>query len=475
MSPTVLAQTDDHRVTRSLLDDAVPDAVLAALLVRTDPASLDPDAQVSYVQACQRLINAVTARQDAGLVAFVGANPRNTVYFVDGGEHELTDARALELQLALAWGEGFTRSRIESARTMARLLPNCSALAAAGEIQPVVARAITDGVQSLTSSLDEAICIASRTNVPADQVDQLRQERAAFVLAFDSALSHFAPERSLKQIRRRIRDTIQRLDPDGVIARRAKAIRSHSDVRVCPLDDGMALLTAIMPAERAHACLRSIDLAARDTSQHDATELIGVRRSDALFDLLTRRPVATTPASDQGRAGLPAHVDLVMTLPAFLGLSDDPCSLPGVGALHAQAVRELLVDATYVQIRRLIADPRTGHVLDVGVKRYRLTHAERERIERRDRRCRMIDCSAPAYRCECDHAQAFGSGGPSSTANLGLLCKRHHQHKTHGGWRIVESKADGSCVWVSPLGRRYLHEPESVLPELDHGEPPPAD
>jgi len=31
--------------------------------------------------------------------------------------------------------------------------------------------------------------------------------------------------------------------------------------------------------------------------------------------------------------------------------------------------------------------------------------------------------------------------------------------KTHGGWHIVESRADGSCRWRSPLGRFYDHEP----------------
>ncbi len=51
-----------------------------------------------------------------------------------------------------------------------------------------------------------------------------------------------------------------------------------------------------------------------------------------------------------------------------------------------------------------------------------------------------------------------------SPNNLGALCKLHHQHKTHAGWTITASSADGSCAWRSPLGRTYEHETPAVLP-----------
>ncbi|MGB4690052.1 MAG: hypothetical protein WBH16_07590, partial [Candidatus Nanopelagicales bacterium] len=44
---------------------------------------------------------------------------------------------------------------------------------------------------------------------------------------------------------------------------------------------------------------------------------------------------------------------------------------------------------------------------------------------------------------------------PSDVGNLGALCLRHHQLKTHGGWQLTESKPDGSCTWTSPAGRTY--------------------
>lgn len=468
-------------------------AELAGLVFATDPRLLDPNTQVAYAVACQRLINTITALQDAGLVAFVGNNPRDTVYFVDGSEHALTDVRALELQLALAWSEGLTRSRIASARTLFTELPACAAVVETGAMQPAVKRAISEGAASLTASIDEAIADAVRTHAIPAGIEQLREVRRDLLHAFDTKLAAYAPGRSLKAVGKKVRDTIATLDPQGVLARRAKALRTQSDVRVTSLHDGMALLTAILPTEQAHACMRVIDTLARDTNSYDQADPIGMRRTQVLFDRITRRHTGPragegeVPASQaslqrpgasmdhtvspRSRSGLPVHLDVVMPLDAFLGLSDDPANMPGAGPVPAHAVRELLGDAAYVKIRRILTDPRTGHALDLGVRRYQLTEAEQDRIALRDRVCRMLDCQAPAYRCECDHAQPYGDGGPTSTANLGLACKRHHQHKTHAGWHIIDSEQDGSCTWVSPLGRQYRHDPEPVLPTAPA--PPP--
>lgn len=512
---------------------------LAALVFATDPALLDPYTQVAFVQACQRLLNVVTARQDHGVLAFVGANPRDTVYYVDGSAHALTDARALELQLALAWSEGHTRSRMQTARTLATQLPECAAVIGSGAVQPLVTRAIAEGAASLTASIDEAIAIAVRTKAAPAEITQLRDVRRDLLNTYDARLAVFAPQRSLKQVGRKVRDIIALLDPQGVLARRAKAIRNLTDVTVTNLADGMAMLTAILPTEQAHACLRVIDTAARDRRAHDPTDPIGLRRTNALFTLLTsgvvtsrvvasdgltsdrvtsdrvtsgrltsdglssgrltsdlvgsgRRGVArrlegrepararegeapapTAPSLRPGaephpavptQPGLPVHLDILMSLDALLGLVDESAVMPGAGAIPAHAARDLLADAAYVRIRRILTDPRTGHALDLGVRRYQLTDAEQQRIALRDRTCRMIDCDAPAHRCECDHAQPYSTGGQTRTANLGLACKRHHQHKTHAGWTITDTNEDGSCTWTSPHGRTYRHQAEPVIP-----------
>jgi hypothetical protein len=247
--------------------------------------------------------------------------------------------------------------------------------------------------------------------------------------------------------------------------------RLNSKVELRHLPDGMSMLTAIMASERATACFKAIDEAAH-AAETDGTEPMGLRRADALHSLIMRsRGASVGPADATGRS-IPVHLDLVMDLDAFLGLSNASAELDGVGPLPSHAARELLADAEAVSIRRVITEPRSGRRLDVGVKRYTLTESERRYILERDRHCRFKDCNAPAVRCECDHAIPYAQGGRTASANLGAACKRHHQHKTHAGWKIIESRDDGYCVWESPLGRTYAHEPEPPLPGNGFASPP---
>jgi hypothetical protein len=114
---------------------------------------------------------------------------------------------------------------------------------------------------------------------------------------------------------------------------------------------------------------------------------------------------------------------------------------------------------TTATMRRLVVDPYSGHLLDVGRRTYEVPRRLREYVAMRDRRCRFPGCGRRADRCQIDHALAWDYGGATSPANLGALCVRHHQLKTFVGWDIVHSRADGSCTWASPGGRRYEHDP----------------
>ena len=123
-------------------------------------------------------------------------------------------------------------------------------------------------------------------------------------------------------------------------------------------------------------------------------------------------------------------------------------------------VRALLTDPDVaVTIRRLVTDPLTGHLLDHGRRTYAIPDRLREFIVARDRTCRFPGCARRADRCQIDHAQPWDDGGSTSPDNLGALCVRHHQLKTHAGWQITHSRPDGGCTWTSPHGRVYEHAP----------------
>jgi hypothetical protein len=165
-------------------------------------------------------------------------------------------------------------------------------------------------------------------------------------------------------------------------------------------------------------------------------------------------------------------VDLVIDLATLLGFRDGAAELLGAGPVPAVVVRELLADAT---MRRIITDPLTGHQLDYGRRVYAVPQRLREFVAARDGTCRFPGCARRSSACQIDHAQAWSEGGETNPSNLGALCARHHQLKTHGGWTIDASDATGTCTWVSPQGRRYAREATDPLDtsRLPHSTAPP--
>jgi hypothetical protein len=133
--------------------------------------------------------------------------------------------------------------------------------------------------------------------------------------------------------------------------------------------------------------------------------------------------------------------------------------IAGAGPVGVDVVRELLADPDVaVTMRRLITDPLTGHLLDLGRTRYEVPDRLREYLTIGDLTCRFPGCARKASRCQVDHADPWDDGGGTDRRNLGALCVRHHQLKTHTGWTITSSHPDGSCAWISPHAREYQHE-----------------
>ena len=176
------------------------------------------------------------------------------------------------------------------------------------------------------------------------------------------------------------------------------------------------------------------------------------------------------------RGSVSARVDIVIDFDVLLGLRDGMGTLDGVAEVDAQHVRDLFAgpDAD-LTLRRLITDPLTGDLLDVGRTSYAPSDRLREFIVLRDRRCRFPGCGRHAQHADIDHAQAWNDHGTTDRANLGALCRRHHLLKTHAGYTITQSTVDGSCVWKTPAGAIIRHQPEPITPpppSPDDDEPP---
>jgi hypothetical protein len=145
---------------------------------------------------------------------------------------------------------------------------------------------------------------------------------------------------------------------------------------------------------------------------------------------------------------------VTVSLATLLGLDEDPAQLAGYGAITAQTARRLAASGTW---RRLVTDPQTGTVLDVGKTRYRPPEDLAEIIRARDPYCVSPICNAASRNCDLDHRVPFnpdGTGGATSTDNISPACRRDHLLKTHAGW-TYDRADNGTITWTTPTGHTY--------------------
>ncbi|MFL6128148.1 MAG: DUF222 domain-containing protein [Mycobacteriales bacterium] len=169
---------------------------------------------------------------------------------------------------------------------------------------------------------------------------------------------------------------------------------------------------------------------------------------------------AGLPAGDGERAGgvrLRAEVQLTVPAGTVLGLSDEPGELAGHGPVPASMARRLAAHGTW---RRILTDPLSGAVLDVGRRSYLPPVPLAEHVRARDRTCRFPGCRQPARRCDLDHTVPYPRGS-TAAGNLAALCRHHHRLKHLAGWR-VEQPEPGVLVWTSPAGHRYRTHPPAA-------------
>ena len=376
----------------------------------------------------------------------------------------IEDAVREEVAAALRWSPSTTHRRIETARLLAGPLAATRSALSVGEISPGHVSVIVEAVGRLPG----------RHGTSDD-------ERAAFAEACKSLEKRVLPvarRGTLSMTRTSARRAVMCIDGEGE-ERRRRAAKCTREIHVWDELDGISTFVARMTTESAHAVMAVIDSLAHDDGlvTHCGSTM-GERRVEAFARLVLEASgdgegdgPDHTPGS---RPRLEARLDIVVELPTLLALADGQgrslgmAELRGCGPISAEALSDLLADPSLgVRMRRLVTDPLTGHLLDLGRRSYEVSDALRAFLVARDATCRFPGCGRKASRCQVDHAEAWDDGGATSVDNLGMLCTRHHQLKTHGGWRLTESRGDGSCVWKSPAARRYERRAAPVVPAPD--------
>ncbi|MBO9704153.1 MAG: DUF222 domain-containing protein, partial [Arthrobacter sp.] len=386
--------------------------------------------------------------------------------------------------------------------------------------------------------------IGTATRTSDRTIQRQMAEAADLVTRFPETLRAFGEGRISLAHTRVIRDAAADLDDDGVradyearvvahaentapqrlrrfavreaekvrpeaLALRFERARAERRVWVSPLPDGMAELTAVLPAAVAHGIHGRLTDMARELKDRAPlgtrpgdVRTVDQLRADLLADLLLTGAPEIVADPEGHLAAIRARVDV--TIPVELlrsseesdGSQRDPewqwTTVRGLGsgsdilvwshspvrsrgpvASHGGAGHHVVTAELNGQFvldpetarrlaggervwNRVLTDPLSGAVL--AVDRYRPNADLRRYLAARDTRCRFPGCGIRAASLDLDHTEDAAHGGSTSSANLAGLCRRHHVLKHHSRW-TVRQLGRGVLEWTSPTGRVHRDDP----------------
>jgi hypothetical protein len=448
----------DPRAPSAVLREVHAAPVSAATLVaveRLDLAALDEGEQLTALELLDRVQGYVAALKTDAILALAGPTPR------DDGHDWIREDIATTLRIS----PGSARARIADAREL-NDRPATLAAIREGRLSEWHARVM---LKELRVTGDETVI----ARVEALMLDQHTTDTPA-------------------ELERATRDAVLRADVDAAEARHETA-RKHRNVWLSTRDgDGMATLGATLPLDQAlllRAALKDITAGItppaddpRNADAREADEFVSTFMTGALYRLnlpldpetagdvtssgaADNRPVLFTtepdgtpvflgqpgqPGSRRAWTGPRVRINLLMTPDSLLGLRRDPAVLVGHGAITPGLAERIAGFAT--ELRRLIHDPETGHLLDAAPDTYQFRPALKDFLGLRSPTCDFVGCGMPASACETDHTIPFPHG-PTTRANGGPLNKRHHDLR-HGPRWTLRRNPDGTAHWTRTSDRQ---------------------
>ena len=262
------------------------------------------------------------------------------------------------------------------------------------------------------------------------EVDVEQQELAESMLV---ELGRTLDSRELKIAARRI---LANLDQDGPEPHDPPEPPAN-ELHVSTYRDGHVRFVGRLGAEDGALLTGLLDPLAKPRPQDGVQDLRGVgeRYGDAFAELLRLCANAATAPVDGGER---PHITVTMSLEqlreqvgrAQLG------GMAELGSLTARQVRRLACDATIIPA---VLDS-DSQPLDVGRSNRTAPPGIRRALVLRDGGCAFPTCERPAPWTDAHHVVHWANGGPTSLANMVLLCKRHHTLLHHSDWEVRMSE-----------------------------------
>lgn len=394
------------------LATSLPRADNVSALLMLDSARLSDAGRIDLLVGFERHIAMLQAAQQQVLASLDGRA-------LDWSGKKVVDYTREQVGAALRLSPGTAERRLSIARTLVDRVPATLKLLQRGQITYLHAMKLAEAI------------------APFDDQTVTRIEQRVLTRA---------PQQTLSQFGTSLRRAVIAVDPRRAEQRHEDAIAQRRVV-FTPQDDGITELWALLPADGAaliEAVLNSLGTGQSDPRSADQ------RRADALVDVFAR--VLGDPSLPEAHGQRPA-INVTVSLGTLLGCDNQPADMDGYGPITADMARRIAADQSGTW-RRLVTDD-TGQVLDYGRRTYRPPANLTDHVIARDKTCTFPGCRRTARLCDLDHREAWRDGGATNSANIAVLCTRHHNVKHDAGWTVTRLQ-DGTSVWTSPTGHRYL-------------------
>ncbi|MEV8130504.1 DUF222 domain-containing protein [Pseudarthrobacter oxydans] len=288
------------------------------------------------------------------------------------------------------------------------------------------------------------------------------------------------------RLRHKARTWRERHHAESIGKRHTKAAADRR-VEYRPDQDGMAWLSACLPADQAMAGWNRLNALSRaaqgPTEPRTLTQLSADHFAQAILTSGTNTSSSSrgsidspnVPADTSTGAGAGAGTDttpsssiraqVLVTVPvlSLMGVTDEPAMLDGYGPIPASMARDLVANGAE-SFHRVLVDPRDGAPLEIGRSSYRVTKAMRNWLRLRDGQCPFPGCSNPSLDNEADHLLAWHHGGTTGISNLGQPCPKHHKLRHTSRWKPTPATKNQPPGWTSPTGRHYTSEHQDWEP-----------
>lgn len=323
--------------------------------------------------------------------------------------------------------------------------------------------ALEQGLAATRAVLLAGVLPWSHVEVIAEGV---RQVEPCDVDRYEAEAIRLVTGAGIGQAKDRVRRLIDRLNPEEMTERHERE-HAERDVTLHPGANGMAWLSLYLDAPAAVAIYDRLTRGAVGLhGEEGETRCIGQLRADLAADLL----LAALPEASDGdvldRArrtwnalDIVPQVHVTVPVLTLLGESEEPGHLRGYGPIDPETARRLTARAP--SLYRVLVDPGTDTVTQVGREHYEVPPALRRFLQLRDEQCRFPGCRRSADLCDIDHTIPWFWDGETNANNLAHLCRVHHRLKDRG-W-TAELRDDGTMIWTSPFGRKRITLPAVAL------------